>query len=42
MTTVYMKTRQIDPTAEAVTQRVSSASVLELIILQVGYVCTNG
>jgi hypothetical protein len=35
MTTGYMKTRQIDPAAEAVTQRVSSASVLELILLQV-------
>jgi hypothetical protein len=35
MTTVYMKTRQIDPAAEAVTQRVSSASVLELTLLQV-------
>src|ERR671914_974564 len=35
MTTVYMKTRQIDPTAEAVTEPVSSASVLELILLRV-------
>jgi hypothetical protein len=35
MTTIYMKTRQIDPAAEAVTQRVSSTSVLELILLQV-------
>src|SRR5918999_901690 len=35
MTTVYMKTRQIDPAAEAVTQPVSSASVAELILLRV-------
>ena len=35
MTTVYMKTRQIDPAAEAVTEPMSSASVLELILLQV-------
>ena len=35
MTTVYMKTRQIDPAAEAVTEPVSSASVLELMLLRV-------
>ncbi|MGH8563236.1 MAG: ATP-binding protein [Gammaproteobacteria bacterium] len=35
MTTVYMKTRQIDPAAEAVTDPVSSTSVLELILLRV-------
>ncbi|MGH8472917.1 MAG: hypothetical protein ACREVJ_10785, partial [Gammaproteobacteria bacterium] len=35
MTTVYMKTRQIAPAAEAVTEPVSSASVLELILLRV-------
>jgi hypothetical protein len=35
MTTVYMKTRPIDPAVEAVTQRVSSASVLELVLLRV-------
>src|SRR5215471_14282821 len=35
MSTVSMKTRHIDPAAEAVTQRVSSASVLELILLRV-------
>ena len=35
MTTVYMQTRQIDPAAEAVTEPVSSPSVLELILLRV-------
>src|SRR5262245_2336156 len=35
MTTVYMKTREIDPAAEAVTEPVTSASVLELILLRV-------
>jgi adenylate kinase family enzyme len=34
MTTVTMKTPQIDLAAEAVTERVSSASVLELILLR--------
>src|SRR5882724_5425203 len=35
MTTVAMKIRPIDPAAEAVTQRVSSASVLELVLMRV-------
>src|SRR6478672_1116493 len=35
MATVYLKTNRIDSAAEAVTQRVRSASVLELILLRV-------